>query len=200
MTHENLTVQIMAGGKSTRMGTDKAGVTLGGKTLLELAADKWRGFGAETLLSVGSAERKALARPGMRPVTDRYRSRGPLGGLHGGLLECATEFLLLTAVDCPFVTRELAEGLLSAIGEGDACVYTLEGRPQPLFGLYRKRCQAAVEGMLEEGENRMVRLLHRVNTVYLPTDDPAPFRNLNTPEELAAARDIFVENENEIRG
>ena len=193
MIHQNLTVQIMAGGKSTRMGTDKAGVTLGGKTLLELAAEKWRGFGAETLLSVGPEERRELAPAGMRPVTDRYGERGPLGGLHRGLEECGTEFLLLTAVDCPFVTRELAEGLLAAVGGGDACVYTLEGRPQPLFALYRKSCLPVAEDMLEAGENRMVQLLGRVNTVYLPAEDPAPFRNLNTPEELAAAREEFCE-------
>lgn len=191
MRHETLTVQIMAGGKSTRMGTDKATVTLGGKTLLERAVDQWLGFGAETLLSVGAEGRKSLAPDGVRPVTDRYVQRGPLGGLHGGLTECGTEFLLLTAVDCPFVNRELAEGLLAAIGDGDACVYTLEGRPQPLFGLYRKGCLQAAEELLSAGENKMGQLLRRVNTVCVPAGDPAPFRNLNTPEELAAARDEF---------
>ena len=191
MKHEELTVQIMAGGKSSRMGTDKALVTLGGKTLLARAVDTWGDFGGETLLSVGPEHRKALAVENVRPVADVYPQRGPLGGLHSGLAACTGRLLLLAAVDCPFLTRELAEGLLEGIGAADACVYTLEGRPQPLFGLYRKSCLSAAEALLEAGENRMGLLLRRVDTVYLPAHDPDPFRNLNTPEELERARQDF---------
>lgn len=188
MPHENLTVQIMLGGKSTRMGRDKALVELNGRTLLELALARWRGFGGALQLSVGPKERAALAPEGVPAVADVYPERGPLGGLHAGLLACRTELLLLTAVDSPFVTAELAEKLLGAIGAADACVYTLDGRPQPLFGLYRRSCLSAAEELLQAGENRMGRLLRRVDTVYLTADDPAPFLNLNTPEELAAAQ------------
>lgn len=188
MSHNDLTVQIMAGGKSIRMGRDKALVTLGGKTLLELALEKWDGFGEAVQLSVGPAERAYLAPEGIPAVADLYPERGPMGGLHAGLLACGTELLLLTAVDSPFVTRELAEGLLAAIGGADACVYALDGRPQPLFGLYRKSCLPVAEELLNAGENKMGLLLRRVETVYLLVEDPAPFRNLNTPEELAGAQ------------
>lgn len=188
MPHENLTVQIMLGGKSTRMGRDKALVELNGRTLLDLALSRWRGFGRMLQLSVGPKERAALAPEGVPAVTDVYPERGPLGGLHAGLLACRTDLLLLTAVDSPFVTAELAEGLLAAIGTADACVYTLDGQPQPLFGLYRRSCLSAAEELLRAEENKMGRLLRRVDTVYLEADDPAPFRNLNTPAELAAAR------------
>jgi molybdopterin-guanine dinucleotide biosynthesis protein A len=185
--HKNVTVQIMLGGQSTRMGRDKALVELDGETLLARALDKWRDFGP-LQLSVGGAERAALARSGVPAVVDVYPLRGPLGGLHAGLIACRTELLLLTAVDSPFVTCELAEGLLSGLGGADACVYALNGRPQPLFGLYRTTCLPAVQALLEAGENKMRLLLEQVDTVYLPIDDPAPFRNLNTPEELAAAQ------------
>lgn len=188
MPYENLTVQIMLGGKSTRMGRDKALVELNGQTLLELAVAKWQGFGQNLQLSVGPAHRAALAPAGAPAVADIYPERGPLGGLHAGLLVCPTDLLLLAAVDSPFVTTELAEGLLAAIGTADACVYTLDGRPQPLFGLYRKTCRSAAERLLAAEENKMGLLLRRVDTVYLAADDPAPFRNLNTPEELEAAR------------
>lgn len=188
MPHENLTVQIMLGGKSTRMGRDKALVELNGRTLLELALTKWQGFGQSLQLSVGPERRAALAPEGVPAVADIYPERGPLGGLHAGLLACPTELLLLTAVDSPFVTAELAEGLLAAIGPADACVYTLDGRPQPLFGLYRTTCLSTAEELLRRNENKMGLLLRRVDTVYLAAEDPAPFRNLNTPEELAAAR------------
>ena len=185
MDRADVTVQIMAGGRSARMGRDKALVKLGGKTLLQRALDTWENYGGAVQLSVGTAERAALAPAGVPAVVDRYRDCGPLGGLHAGLLACRTELLLLAAVDCPFVTAALADGLLAAIGTADACVYTVDGRPQPLFGLYRRTCLAPAAEMLAAGEHKMGELLRRVETVRLPAADPAPFRNLNTPEELA---------------
>ena len=184
MDRGDVTVQIMAGGRSTRMGRDKALVELGGRTLLQRALDTWQNYGGAVQLSVGAAERGALAPAGIPAVADRYRDCGPLGGLHAGLLECRTELLLLTAVDCPFVTAELADGLLAAIGRADACVYTAAERLQPLFGLYRRTCLAPAAELLAAGEYKMGLLLRRVETILLPAADPAPFRNLNTPEEL----------------
>ena len=193
MNRQDVTVQIMLGGLSSRMGRDKALVTLGGKTLLERAVERWSGYGGGLQLSVGPAERAVLAPEGIATVADIYPERGPLGGLQAGLSACKTPLLLLVAVDCPFLTPELADGLLEAMGEADACVYTLEGRPQPLFGLYRVTCAQGAEEMLLQGDNRMRLLLDRVPTVYLPTEDKAPFRNLNTPEELAAA-ELMITN------
>lgn len=191
MGRENITVQIMAGGKSSRMGTDKALVTLGGKSLLERALERWRDWGSTLFLSVGGEEREKLASDGVVPVFDRYPGCGPLGGLHGGLAVCGTEFLLLCAVDTPFLTRELAEGLADAIGTADACVYTLEGRPQPLFGLYRKTCLSVAQLLLEQGELRMTKLLDAVDTVSIPAADAGAFRNLNTPADLETAEQEF---------
>lgn len=195
MSREHITVQIMAGGKSSRMGTDKALVTLGGRSLLDRAAERWQNWGGALFLSVGGEERESLAESGMTPVFDRYPGCGPLGGLHGGLAVCKTELLLLCAVDTPFLTPELADGLADAIGAADACVYTLDGRPQPLFGLYRTTCLSVAQMLLEQGEQRMLRLLDTVNTVTIPASDSAPFRNLNTPEELAAAEQEFLSND-----
>lgn len=187
MLQDQLTVQIMLGGQSTRMGTDKALVTLGGKTLLERAIARWQGYGAALQLSVGGAERKALAPAGIAAVADIYPERGPIGGLHAGLHDASTEFVLLVAVDSPYLTQAHADRLLEAIGEADACVYTIDGRPQPLFGLYRRSCMTPAETLILHGDNRMTDLLGWVNAVMVPAGDSAPFRNLNTPEDLAAA-------------
>lgn len=193
MTHGNITVQIMAGGQSSRMGRDKALVTLGGKTLLERAVEHWRDWGNALFLSVGAEDREQLAPAGTVPVFDRYPGFGPLGGLHGGLLRCETDFLLLCAVDMPFLTPEQGETLVASIGQADACVYTLDERPQPLFGLYRTTCLSVAQLLLERGESRMMRLLEMVHTVRVPAEDWEAFRNLNTPGELAAAElEYFV--------
>jgi len=187
MTRNDITVQIMLGGRSTRMGRDKALVSLGGRTLLERAVERWRDYGGGLQLSVGTPERAELAPERVTAVTDVYPQRGPMGGLHAGLRACRTPLLLLVAVDCPFLGPEQADALLEKLGSADACVYTLEGRAQPLFGLYCRGCEADAEQLLLGGENRMMGLLERVNTAYLETEDREAFRNLNTPEELAEA-------------
>ena len=191
MTRKDVTVQIMLGGKSTRMGTDKALVKLGGKTLLDRAVERWQSYGGGLQLSVGSAERSALAPEGITAIEDLYVERGPMGGLHAGLQACSTPLLLLVAVDSPFLGEEQADLLVRSIGDGDACVYTIDGRPQPLFGLYRAECAPMAEELLVLGENRMNGLLKRLNTVYIPTQQEALFRNLNTPEELAEAQRLL---------
>ena len=153
MRRDDVTVQIMLGGLSTRMGRDKALVTLGGQTLLDRALARWQGYGAGVQLSVGAAERRALAPRGIPAVADVYPERGPLGGLHAGLKVCPTELLLLVAVDCPFLAHEQADGLLAAIGTADACVYTLDGHLQPLFGLYRRKsCATPTETLILHGD------------------------------------------------
>lgn len=192
MQHENITVQIMAGGQSRRMGTDKAFVTLGGKTLLERAVDTWKDWGSAVFLSVGGEDREKVAPAGTLPVFDRYPACGPMGGLHGGLLACSTEFILLCAVDSPFLKPEHAQKLVEAIGSSDACVYEIDGEPQPLFGLYRTTCLSVAQTLLMQGELRMTRLLEAVHTVRIPAEDRAVFRNLNTPEDLVAAEQEFL--------
>ena len=192
MEHPEITVQIMAGGRSSRMGQDKALVRLGGQTLLERAVETWSDWGGGLFLSVGHPERAALAPKGAVPVADRYPDCGPLGGLHAGLAVCPTPLLLLCAVDTPLLGPEQAEGLAAAIGTADACVYTVEGRPQPLFGLYRTTtCLPVAERLLAAGERRMRTLLVQVNTAELPAPDETRFRNLNTPEELRKMEEEF---------
>lgn len=188
MERTQVTVQIMLGGKSERMGRDKALVELGGKTLLDLALERWQGFGGALQLSVGPAARAALAPAGTAAVADIYPERGPLGGLHAGLKSCPTDALLLTAVDAPWLTPAHADLLLAAMGEAEACVFVRDGFPEPLFGLYRRHCVTAAETLLLRGDNRMRSLLEWVNTAYVPIADAAAFRNLNTPEDLALAQ------------
>lgn len=189
MLHDQLTVQIMMGGLSSRMGTDKALVTLGGKTLLDRAISRWQGYGAALQLAVGAAERKVLAPAGIPAVADVYPERGPLSGLHAGLRASPTELLLLVAVDNPYLTQAHADRLLEAIGDADACIYVVNGQKKPLFGLYRRRCANVAETMILRGDCQMTNLPDWVNTVTVAADDPAPFHSLDTPDEVAEAED-----------
>jgi molybdenum cofactor guanylyltransferase len=181
---------ILAGGKSTRMGTDKAFVDYGGRILLARALDVVRSVTFDVHI-VGSREKFAAFAP---VVEDIFRECGPLGGIHAALLASQCELNVMLAVDMPFVSWAFLQYLISqargALG-ADAVVPRSEGRSQPLCAVYRRGFAATAEGALRAGQNKIDRLFDGVRTRMISEEELANagfsvaiFHNLNTPDEL----------------
>lgn len=189
---EQITVQIMAGGRSSRMGTDKALVRLGGQTLAMRALEQWRGWGGGLLYSVGDRPVPEWLPEWAQPVRDIHRECGPMGGLEAGLRCCETPYLLLCAVDLPFVTPKQGKQLADAIDQADSCIFCRNGKEEPLFGLYRvESCLPAVTRHLEQKQYRMRALFSEWNSVLVPTAEEDAFRNLNTKQDLEQAQKLL---------
>ncbi len=181
---------ILAGGKSTRMGTDKAFVEYEGRTLLLRALDLARSV-ISGVWVVGSKEKFA----GFAPVVeDVFRECGPLGGIHAALQASPTELNLMLAVDMPFVSPAFLQYLITqARSAPDAAVIVPrnDGRRQPLCAIYRREFAAVAERALRDRRNRIDRLFEEVRARVIEQEEleragfsSAIFRNLNTPEEL----------------
>ncbi len=166
------------------MGRDKMKMELGGLTFPQRAAMFWAKLCPEVLIASGYPGHLAKTPPGVREVYDVYPHRGPLGALHAGLLASNTELVFFCAGDMPCLSASAALELIRSIGSADACIYLNRGRPEPLFGLYRKTCLPAAERLLEENDNSMHSLLRAVDTVYAETSRQEIFTNLNTPEDV----------------
>ena len=150
-----MTVVILAGGQSRRMGRDKLCLTLEGETLLQRALRRWGEVFPGVLVSVAGPEK--FPELGQRRVFDRFPGAGPLAGLHAGLL-AAGEDVFLTGGDMPFSSPEKALMLSSLCGEAEACVLTdCAGRWEPLFGFYRLSVLPIAEALLSSGKRSMVR-------------------------------------------
>jgi len=178
---------ILCGGRSSRMGADKAVMDWNGQTLLARAADFWRaqpGIDA-VLAAVGKDDHLPDLPPDVIPVYDVYPGQGPMAGLHAAFTQTAAELLFVSAVDMPFLR---SDALLSP-PEGDAAVYVKDGRPDPLFGVYRRRCLPALETALAAGRNKMSDLLASLDTAYIPLPPALAslLDNLNTPEDRLRA-------------
>ncbi len=181
---------ILAGGKSSRMGTDKAFIDYDGRTLLARALDLARSVTPDVRI-VGSAEKFAPFAP---VVEDIFRDCGPLGGIHAALRSSLTELNVMLAVDTPFVSWAFLQYLLSqARGAPDATVVVPrdEAGSQPLCAIYRREFADAAESALRAGRNRIDVLFNTVRTRVIEPQElecagfsRAIFRNLNTPEEL----------------
>jgi molybdenum cofactor guanylyltransferase len=190
-----VTAFVLAGGKSSRMGKDKAFLRLGVETLLSQALQVARAVATEVRI-VGDAKKYAAFG---RVVEDVYRDRGPLGGIHAALSSSATKLNLMLAVDLPFVGSEVLKYLLLRARESGAMavVPRASGGLQPLCAVYRRGFAEAAEQSLREGKNKIDSLFARVETCFIEENELVRagfsvemFRNLNTPEEFEVAKGV----------
>jgi molybdenum cofactor guanylyltransferase len=189
---ESVTAFILAGGKSSRMGADKASLELGGQTLLARAL---KVAGTVTPLVRLLGDKKRFAAFGT-VIEDIYPRCGPLGGIHAGLMSTTTDFNVMLAVDLPFITTEFLRYLISQAEDSNAAatVPRVGGIFQPLCAMYRKEFVGVAESSLRAGKNKIGALFHEVNTRVIEeeklTNAGFPieiFRNLNTPAEWQEA-------------
>jgi len=183
---------ILAGGKSTRMGADKAFLALDGRTLLARALDLARSVTHDVLI-VGEAAKFAPFAP---VVEDVFPGCGPLGGIHAALRASQTELNLILAVDMPFVPPALLPFLITRARSSRAMVTVARagGGWQPLCGVYRQEFADVAEKALHEGRYKIDALFDEARTQAIREDEleaagfsPSVFRNLNTKEELESA-------------
>jgi len=185
---------ILAGGKSTRMGVDKAFVDYEGRTLLARALDLARSVTSDVRIA-GSQQKFAAFAP---VVEDVFRECGPLGGIHAALRASRAELNIMLAVDMPFVSWALLQYLISqarSTPEAAVIVPRSDGRRQPLCAIYRSEFADTAENALRAGQNRIDRLFDEVRTRVIEPEElagagfsPAIFHNLNTPEDLKAEK------------
>src|ERR1700677_3288499 len=140
----DLTAFVLAGGKSTRMGADKAFVGYDGRTLLARALDLARSVTPDVRI-VGSPEKFAPFAP---VVEDIFRDCGPLGGIHAALQSSGTELNLMLAVDTPFVSWAFLQYLRSQARNAPAATVIVprsDGARQPLCAIYRREFAVVAE-------------------------------------------------------
>lgn len=193
---------ILAGGKSTRMGADKAFVMLNGRTMLQHALDLISTV-TNTVAIVGAASKFQQFAP---TVEDIFSDCGPLAGIHAALQSSSSELNLILAVDVPFVPAGLLRYLLSqAPIHPDAVAIvprTLQGW-QPLCAVYRREFFRAAEAALRGGNYKIDALFSGINVQAVDEGELAgrgfssyAFCNLNTQAELIAVGRMPVGTKN----
>jgi len=183
---------ILAGGRSTRMGTDKAFVSLNGRTLLARVLNTARSVTSNVRI-VGDAGRFSPFAP---VVEDIFPGCGPLGGIHAALRASDAELNFILAVDIALAPPALLECLIRRARDSAAAVTVprAAGRLQPLCAVYRRSFADAAEKALRDGHYKIDALFDSVATQIIAEEDLEAagfseriFRNLNTPQELAEA-------------
>ena len=189
----NLTVATLAGGKSSRMGTDKSFVRVLGRPLVEDVLAHVAGIGAEIIIVTNRPEDyRYLSVP---LFTDVLPDKGALGGIYTALHSSSQPHTLCVACDMPFVVRPLLDYLISLIPEGDAIIPRLNGEAEPFRAIYSQVCLGPIRAALDAGKMRVISFFPDVRVRFV--DEPEidrfdpqhlSFFNVNTPEDLERAR------------
>jgi molybdopterin-guanine dinucleotide biosynthesis protein A len=196
MIHSQLTGFVLAGGKSTRMGQDKAAVSLNGRTLLEHTLAALR----EVCGDVAILGKHELYRS-LGPVyEDIFPECGPLSGIHAALTNSQTKFNLIIAVDTPFLSPAFLSYMAERAIATDSIITTPEinGYTQPLCTVYSHDFLPIAEQALRSGNYKIVPLFPKDKTLVIHEPELRQFafaadmfENLNTPDDLARAQRRF---------
>ncbi|MDE0636264.1 MAG: molybdenum cofactor guanylyltransferase [Candidatus Poribacteria bacterium] len=195
---------ILAGGKSRRMGENKALLRLGNRTIIGHVIQRIQPITDELLLITNSPDE--YTHLGIAMHKDIIPNAGALGGIHAGLSYASHETVLCVGCDNPFLVPNLLSYLVSALGKYDAVMPWTDKESsaknagaqiilQTLCAVYSKRCLPIIEQMLNESDLRVHALQERANVFALAPEiwktydaEGFSFFNVNTPEDFEKAQ------------
>ncbi|WP_051348816.1 molybdenum cofactor guanylyltransferase [Peribacillus kribbensis] len=165
----NITGIIIAGGKSSRMGTNKALLDMNGRLNIERTIAELSQVSEKVIIVTN--DRQEYEFLGLDMVSDEYPGLGPLAGLHAGLKAAETGAVLAAACDMPFIKAEILSDTAGFLKGFEAAVPKMDGRPQPLAAGYRKESLSVLEDCLESGQLRMRDFLDRLKVKWVQIED-----------------------------
>lgn len=178
---------ILAGGKSTRMGADKALLEINGETLLYHAVKLCRSVCNQVLISSNSVDHEM---EGIIRIPDEIKDCGPMGGIYSCLKQAENDWSFVISVDAAFVTSDFVSFLSEQTQKKyDAVVPCHKKGKEPLIAIYNKSTLPAFKENLETGNYKMHFLFESLNVNFVDSDhwmrqNPKLFHNINSPEDL----------------
>ncbi len=188
---------ILAGGKSSRMGTDKAFLEYDGKQFITQIAEELSWFDERIIARGGNCGFTGGLEREWMVIPDIFPEHGPIGGLHAALSSCESDALFVVTCDMPLIESGLVRKLCAFMQKTDlreerVDAYDViisvgdDGKVYPLCGVYRKSALSVLEEQILTDQNRVMAALRKLRVKYVTIDSPAESRqlaNVNTPQE-----------------
>jgi molybdopterin-guanine dinucleotide biosynthesis protein A len=176
---------IFAGGKSSRMGEDKALLPFGGfSTLAQYQYEKLKRYFEKVYIS--TKENKFDFKAEL--IHDRYEVHSPLAGIVSIFETLKEDEIFILSVDAPFVEKKVIGVLMKEEREGyDAVIAQTQSGLQPLCGIYKRSLIPLAEQELKENRHRLTHLLQHSKSKFVLFEEEDPFANLNHPHEYREA-------------
>jgi molybdopterin-guanine dinucleotide biosynthesis protein A len=193
-----ISVIVLAGGASQRMGTNKALLLVDEQeTLVSRVVANLRALSDDILLVSNTPE--LYAGMDVRHVSDQFQGAGPLAGLHAGLLAARHPWAFVAACDMPLIDHRLVRYMVVLTSGYDAVVPKVGESSEPLHALYSRTCLPAIETRLLVNQRRMISFYPDVRVRYVDEREIAifdrtgrSFANANTPEDWERLQRMLV--------
>ena len=180
---------ILSGGKSIRMGRNKAFIEIDGKPIIHRIQSLFEKVFNETIIVTNQKE--LFLSFNSKIYTDLIPQRGVLGGLYTGLFFSSFPYSFCVACDMPLLKEGLINYLIKKIEDYDVIVPRTKDGLQPLHAIYSKHCLGPIKNIMDEGKYKIIDIYPMVNVRVIEENefiflDPLreSFINVNTPEEL----------------
>lgn len=193
-----LTVCIQAGGRSSRMGEDKALKNFLGQPLIQRVVERLAPIADELIVTVNTSEQYRFL--GVPLFPDLKPGRGALGGLYTAITSAAQPIVAVAACDMPFASPSLLDAASRLLVEEDVDVVISKSEQgyEPLHAVYRRAtCLPAIEAAIDADQWKVIAWFPQVKVRVLTPDeiklhDPSglAFWNVNTPEEFLKAEEL----------
>lgn len=187
-----MTGVVLAGGRNSRMGRDKASLPWQGSDFLQVILHKLIEICDELIVVTNMARTEML--PNVRYVADIIPQRGPLSGIHAGLVHATTDLVFVTACDMPYLSVAAVNHLRSLSPGWDVVAPGEAEYLEPLFACYRKTCIPVIESLLQQDIRKTQALFPLVRYRQVPLDEMKQFDpqlrflyNINSPSDYQAA-------------
>jgi molybdopterin-guanine dinucleotide biosynthesis protein A len=183
---------ILCGGKSKRMGFDKASIRIGDRLLVDIISEKLSEI-FEEIIFVADSKNK-FKDCGFTVIEDIIKNFGPAGGIYTGLKMVSSEYVFVTACDMPFISKAFILYMMDlAVKKNVHGVFTKRGqRLEPLCSIYSYHMLPQFESVIREGDPRLLEIIRRSMTYLIEEEDAKEydinldfFTNLNYPSDLS---------------
>jgi molybdenum cofactor guanylyltransferase len=181
-----VTGYILAGGKSSRMGTDKGLILFNGKSIIEHIMEQLQPVTDKVIIV---SNNPAYEKFGVEVITDLVREIGPAGGIFTALSHSKTAQIFVLSCDMPFVTTAAIEYVIQHASQSQITIASHDGRSEPLFGIYSKTCLTQWDMLIQKGFLKLQEMVAEFDLLKLNMDGSPLFTrnvfiNINTPEDL----------------
>ncbi len=189
MIHKkDITGIILAGGKSTRMGSDKGFLSLNGMSFISGIVEAVKPLVSTILLVGDNSDYDAFK---LRRVEDIIKDAGPIAGLYSGLFHSETKYNMVLSCDIPLIKTSVLKLLIKEIDEQtDMVQLKSQNKTMPLVALYRKRCMYTCKQLLLKDEKRLRKVADNLNTktITVAPEFEQYLQNINTKAQLTALK------------
>ena len=186
---KQINAYILAGGKSSRMGTDKGLLLIEGKAMIQYVIEQMQPIFENLVIVSNNPEYEKF---GLEVIPDLIKDIGPAGGIYTALKHSDSQLNFVVSCDMPFVTKEAIEFIVTNSNESQIVLLENQGRLEPLFGIYSKDCEPIWLELIEEGNVKLQEMVKNFKLSTNPVENnkifaASFFKNINTKADFDSA-------------